>query len=212
MSKNNLKFPVEESKENTTFIRNTKPPKEAAISAVKTLLAYAGEDITRQGLVSTPDRVVRSYDEFFNGYSQDPIAILERTFTETDGYDEMVILSNISFVSHCEHHMAPIIGKAHVGYLPDQRVVGISKLARIVEVYAHRLQIQEKMTAQIANTINNVLSPRGVAVIVQASHQCMTTRGVNKPGVDMHTSHMLGAFRENPATRQEFMTMIGNGS
>lgn len=211
MSKSNLKFPVEESKQNPPFTKSERPPKEAAIRAVRTLLAYAGEDITRQGLVSTPDRVVRSYEEFFNGYSQDPIAILERTFTETDGYDEMVILSNISFVSHCEHHMAPIIGKAHVGYLPDQRVVGISKLARIVEVYAHRLQIQEKMTAQIANTINNVLSPRGVAVIVQASHQCMTTRGVNKPGVDMHTSHMLGAFRENPATRQEFMTIIGNG-
>ncbi|MBC92128.1 MAG: GTP cyclohydrolase I FolE [Rhodospirillaceae bacterium] len=212
MAKNNLNFSVEEDKEKPPYIGNKRPPKEAAIRAVRTLLAYAGEDVTRQGLRSTPDRVVRSYDEFFNGYSQDPIAILERTFTETEGYDEMIVLSNISFVSHCEHHMAPIIGKAHVGYLPDQRVVGISKLARIVEVYARRLQIQEKMTAQIANTIDDVLSPRGVGVIVQASHQCMTTRGVNKPGVDMHTSHMLGSFRENPATRQEFMNIIGSGS
>jgi GTP cyclohydrolase I len=187
------------------------PTREEALGAVRTLIAYAGEDIMREGLLSTPDRVVRSYDEFFGGYSQDPNAILERTFTETDGYDEMVVLTNIYFVSHCEHHMAPIIGRAHVGYLPDQRVVGISKLARIVEVYARRLQIQEKMTAQIANTINSVLNPRGVAVILQASHQCMTTRGVNKPGVEMMTSRMLGAFREHPATRNEFMTMIGQG-
>jgi GTP cyclohydrolase I len=187
------------------------PTREDAVEAVRTLLAYAGEDIAREGLLNTPDRVVRSYDEFFGGYSQDPAAILERTFTETDGYDEMVVLSNISFVSHCEHHMAPIVGRAHVGYLPDQRVVGISKLARIVEVYARRLQIQEKMTAQIANIIDSVLSPRGVAVVIQASHQCMTTRGVNKPGVEMMTSRMLGAFREHPATRNEFMTMIGHG-
>jgi GTP cyclohydrolase I len=187
------------------------PTREDALEAVRTLIAYAGEDTTREGLLSTPDRVVRSYDEFFGGYSQDPTAILERTFTETDGYDEMVVLTNIYFVSHCEHHMAPIIGRAHVGYLPDQRVVGISKLARIVEVYARRLQIQEKMTAQIANTIDSVLNPRGVAVILQASHQCMTTRGVNKPGVEMMTSRMLGAFREHPATRSEFMTMVGRG-
>jgi GTP cyclohydrolase I len=187
------------------------PTREDALKAVRTLIAYAGEDISREGLLSTPDRVVRSYDELFGGYNQDPNAILERTFTETDGYDEMVVLTNIYFVSHCEHHMAPIIGRAHVGYLPDQRVVGISKLARIVEVYARRLQIQEKMTAQIANTIDSVLNPRGVAVILQASHQCMTTRGVNKPGVEMMTSRMLGAFREHPATRNEFLTMIGQG-
>ncbi|MEK9832654.1 MAG: GTP cyclohydrolase I FolE, partial [Rhodospirillaceae bacterium] len=163
----------------------------------------------REGLLDTPDRVVRSYDEFFGGYLEDTVAILERTFSETDGYDEIVLLRNIGFVSHCEHHMAPIIGHAHVAYLPRTRVVGISKLARVVEAYARRLQIQEKMTAQIANIINEVLEPRGVAVVIEASHQCMSTRGVNKTGVNMVTSRMLGAFRDDPATRQEFLSMIG---
>jgi GTP cyclohydrolase I len=188
-----------------------RPDRAAALAAVRTLLAYAGDDPDREGLLDTPDRVVRSYDEFFAGYFEDPAALLERTFSETDGYDEMVVLRDIGFVSHCEHHMVPIIGRAHVGYLPAQRVVGISKLARVVEVYARRLQIQEKLTAQIANTLDAVLQPRGVAVVIEASHQCMTTRGVNKAGVDMVTSRMLGAFRDDPATRQEFMTMIGKG-
>jgi len=186
-----------------------RPSSEQARAAVRTLLAYAGDDPAREGLLDTPDRVVRSYDEFFGGYLEDPVAILERTFSETDGYDEIVLLRNIGFVSHCEHHMAPIIGHAHVAYLPKTRVVGISKLARVVEAYARRLQIQEKMTAQIANIINEVLEPRGVAVVIEASHQCMSTRGVNKTGVNMVTSRMLGAFRDDPATRQEFLSMIG---
>lgn len=187
----------------------SKPSRDAALEAVRTLLAYAGDDPSREGLQDTPDRVVRSFDEFFGGYLDDPVAILERTFSETDGYDEIVLLRNIDFVSHCEHHMAPIIGHAHVAYLPKSRVVGISKLARIVEAYARRLQIQEKMTAQIANIIDEVLQPRGVAVVIEAAHQCMSTRGVNKTGVDMVTSRMLGAFRDDPATRQEFLAMIG---
>lgn len=186
-----------------------KPSRDAALDAVRTLLAYAGDDPDREGLLDTPDRVVRSYDEFFGGYLDDPKQILARTFSETEGYDEIVLLRNIGFVSHCEHHMAPIIGHAHVAYLPNSRVVGISKLARVVEAYARRLQIQEKMTAQIANIIDEVLQPRGVAVVIEAAHQCMSTRGVNKTGVDMVTSHMLGAFRDNPATRQEFLAMIG---
>ncbi len=191
---------------------SVRPTREDAEMAIRTLLAYAGDDPSREGLLDTPDRVVRSYDEFFGGYSEDPAAILERTFSEIDGYDEIVALRDIPFVSHCEHHMAPIIGRAHIGYLPNHRVVGISKLARIVEVYARRLQIQEKMTAQIANTIDEVLQPRGVAVVLEAAHQCMTTRGVNKPGVDMVTSRMLGAFRDNQATRQEFMSVIGKAA
>jgi GTP cyclohydrolase I len=154
--------------------------------------------------------VVRSYEEFFSGYDEDPAALLRRTFEETDGYDEMVLLRDITFESHCEHHMVPIIGKAHVAYLPDSRVVGISKLARVVEAYAKRLQIQEKMTAQIANAINAELQPRGVAVVVEAAHQCMTTRGVHKPGVSMVTSRMLGAFRDDAMTRREFLAMIGS--
>ncbi|NNE85960.1 MAG: GTP cyclohydrolase I FolE [Alphaproteobacteria bacterium] len=193
----------------TSLGQSGRPSREDAEAAVRTLLAYAGDDPTREGLLDTPDRVVRSYEEFFGGYSEDPGAILERTFSEIDGYDEIVALRDINFVSHCEHHMAPIIGRAHIGYLPNHRVVGISKLARIIEVYARRLQIQEKMTAQIANTIDEVLQPRGVAVVIEAAHQCMTTRGVNKPGVDMVTSRMLGAFRDNQATRQEFMSVIG---
>jgi GTP cyclohydrolase I len=195
--------------ENASTSDDIKPSRNDALDAVRTLLAYTGDDPHREGLLDTPDRVVRSYDEFFGGYHEDPVSMLERTFSETDGYDEIVLLRNIGFVSHCEHHMAPIIGHAHVAYLPRTRVVGISKLARVVEAYARRLQIQEKMTAQIANIINEVLEPRGVAVMIEAAHQCMSTRGVNKTGVDMVTSRMLGAFREDPATRQEFLSMIG---
>jgi GTP cyclohydrolase I len=172
-------------------------------------LRWAGEDPNREGLKGTPGRVVRSYEEFFEGYNQDPEEILRTTFEETDGYDEMVVLKDIDFHSHCEHHMVPIIGKAYIAYLPERRVVGISKLARVVEAYARRLQIQEKMTAQIANAINDVLKPKGVAVVVEAEHQCMTTRGVHKPGVAMVTSTMLGAFRDDALTRREFLAIIG---
>lgn len=187
-----------------------KPTREEALEAVKTLLRWAGDDPNREGLLATPDRVVRSYDEFFGGYDVDPDEVLQRTFEEVEGYDEIVLLRDIGFVSHCEHHMAPIIGKAHVAYMPDNRVVGISKLARIVEAYARRLQIQEKMTAQIANTINDVLKPKGVAVVIEAAHQCMTTRGVNKTGVTMVTSRMLGLFRSNASTRREFLALVGS--
>lgn len=187
-----------------------RPDREEALDAVRTLLAYAGDDPDREGLLDTPDRVVRSWDEFFAGYFEDPVEILSRTFEETDGYDEMVILKDIPFNSHCEHHIRPIIGHAHIAYLPDKRVVGISKLARILEVYAKRLQIQEKMTAQIANAINDVLQPRGVGVVIKASHECMTTRGVNKQGVSMVTSTLLGTFKSDASTRAEFMRLIGN--
>jgi len=187
-----------------------RPTREEAEEAVRTLLRWAGDDPTREGLVGTPERVVRSYDEFFAGYEIDPVALLERVFEETDGYDEIVLLRDIRLESHCEHHMVPIIGRAHVAYLPYRRVVGISKLARVVEAYAKRLQIQEKLTAQIANTIQDVLQPRGVAVVIEAAHQCMTTRGVHKPGVTMVTSRMLGAFRDDPTTRREVLAMIGN--
>ncbi len=186
-----------------------RPSRAEAEAAVRTLIRWAGDNPEREGLLGTPDRVVRSYEEFFSGYDEDPAQMLERTFEETDGYDEMVILRDIRLESHCEHHMVPIIGRLHVAYLPDKRVVGISKLARVAEIYARRLQIQEKLTAQIANTIQTVLQPRGVAVVVEAQHQCMTTRGVHKPGVSMVTSRMLGVFRDNPATRQEFMAMVG---
>ena len=187
-----------------------KPSREEAEEAVRTLLRWAGDDPEREGLQETPSRVVKAYEEFFRGYEEDPAAYLERTFEETEGYDEMVLLKDIRFESHCEHHMAPIIGKAHVGYLPRRRVVGISKLARLVELYAKRLQIQEKMTVQIAQSLHDILQPDGVAVVIEASHQCMTTRGVHKPGVVMVTSRMLGAFRDNQATRREFLAMIGN--
>ncbi|MEO8713381.1 MAG: GTP cyclohydrolase I FolE [Acetobacteraceae bacterium] len=188
------------------------PTREEAEAAVRVLLRWAGDDPEREGLRDTPARVVRSYEEFYGGYLIDPVAVLERTFEETDGYDEIVLLRDIRVESHCEHHMAPIIGRAHVAYLPHRRVVGISKLARVVEAYSKRLQIQEKMTAQIANTIQDVLQPRGVAVMVEAAHQCMTTRGVHKSGVTMVTSHMLGAFRDDPTTRRELLAMIGNGA
>ena len=185
-----------------------RPTRAEAEEAVRTLLRWACDDPNREGLRDTPARVVRSYEEFFAGYHVDPVALLERTFEETDGYDEMVLLRDIRVESYCEHHMVPIIGRAHIAYLPHRRVVGISKLARVIEAYAKRLQIQEKLTAQIANTINEVLQPRGVAVVIEATHQCMTTRGVHKPGVSMVTSRMLGAFREDQSTRKEFLSMI----
>jgi GTP cyclohydrolase IA len=186
------------------------PTREEAEAAIRTLLLWAGDDPNREGLRDTPSRVARAYQEFFTGYGTDPFALLERTFEETDGYDEIVLLRDIRLESTCEHHMAPIIGRVHVAYLPHRRVVGISKLARVVDAYAKRLQIQEKLTAQIANTIQDVLEPRGVAVVVEAAHQCMTTRGVHKPGVTMVTSRMLGAFRDNSATRRELLSMIGS--
>ena len=185
-----------------------RPAKAEAEAAIRTLIAYAGDDPAREGLAGTPERVARSFDEFYAGYFEDPVAILQRTFEEIEGYDELVLLRDIPFVSHCEHHLAPIIGRAHVGYLPRARVVGISKLARVVEVFARRMQIQEKMTAQIANTIQQVLEPLGVGVVIEAEHHCMTTRGVNKPGVTMTTSTLLGAFRDNPETRREFQLLI----
>ncbi len=190
----------------------TRPSREDAEAAVRTLLRWAGDDPSREGLIDTPARVVRSYEEFFAGYSIDPDEYLRRTFEEVEGYDEMVVLRNIRVESYCEHHMVPIIGRAHVAYMPHHRVVGISKLARIVEAYSKRLQIQEKMTVQIADTINKVLEPMGVAVVIEASHQCMTTRGVHKPGVSMITSHMLGVFRSNPTTRKELMALLGASS
>lgn len=187
---------------------NRMPTKQEAEEAVRTLIRWAGDDPEREGLVGTPDRVVRSYKEFFAGYLEDPVELLQRTFEETDGYDEMVVLKDIRLESHCEHHMVPIIGVAHIAYLPKNRVVGISKLARVLEVYAKRLQIQEKLTAQVANTIQEVLEPQGIAVVIEAAHQCMTTRGVRKPGVTMVTSKMLGCFRDNAETRKEFLSII----
>jgi GTP cyclohydrolase IA len=189
---------------------SARPSRAEAEEAVRTLLRWAGDDPTREGLIDTPARVVRSYEEYFAGYGLDPMAILERTFEEADGYDEIVLLRDIRLESHCEHHMVPIIGRAHVAYLPYRRIVGISKLARVVEAYAKRFQIQEKLTAQIANTIQDVLQPRGVAVMIEASHQCMTTRGVHKPGATMVTSHMLGAFRDDASTRRELLAMLGS--
>ena len=189
-------------------IDNIRPSREDAEAAVRVLIRWAGDDPAREGLLDTPGRVVRAYEEFFAGYQEDPRAILERTFEEVEGYDEIVLLRDIRLESYCEHHMVPIIGRAHVAYLPHHRVVGISKLARVVEAYGKRLQIQEKLTAQIANTINEVLEPRGVAVMIEAEHECMSTRGVHKSGVSMVTSRMLGAFRDNEATRRELLAMI----
>ena len=186
------------------------PTQAEAEAAVRVLLRWAGDDPSREGLRDTPARVARSYRELFAGYGVDAAALLERTFEEVDGYDEIILLRDIRLESYCEHHMVPIIGKAHVAYLPDRRVVGISKLARVVDAFSKRLQIQEKLTVQIANTINDVLHPKGVAVVIEAGHQCMTTRGVHKPGVGMVTSRMLGAFRDNPETRRELLAMIGN--
>ncbi len=186
-----------------------RPSRAETEAAVRILIEWAGDDPGREGLKGTPGRVARAFEEFFRGYATDPVDLLKRTFEEIDGYDEMVVLKDIRFESHCEHHIAPIIGKAHVAYLPRKRVVGISKLARLVDVYARRLQIQEKMTVQIASTLDEVLQPKGVGVVIEAAHQCMTTRGIHKPGVSMVTSHMLGAFREDPSTRREFLAFIG---
>jgi GTP cyclohydrolase I len=187
----------------------TKPSRPEAEAAVRTLLRWIGDDPDREGLVGTPSRVVRAFDDWFSGYNDDPLEFLRRTFREVDGYDEMIVLRDISFESHCEHHMAPIIGKVHVGYLPDRKVVGISKLVRVVEAFARRLQVQESLTAQIAHCIQDVLKPRGVGVVIEGVHQCMTTRGVRKYGVSMITSQLLGHFRSDPRTRAEFLSMIG---
>ena len=192
--------------------RSTRPSRAEAEKAIETLLRWAGDDPQREGLLETPARVARAFEDWFSGYGSDPEAALTRTFEEVEGYDELIVLRGVRFESHCEHHLAPIIGQVHVGYLPSHRVVGISKLARVVDSFARRLQVQEKMTAQIANCIQNVLAPRGVGVVVEASHQCMTTRGVHKSGVSMVTSMMLGAFRENALTRREFLNSVGNPS
>jgi GTP cyclohydrolase I len=188
-----------------------KPSKEEAEAAVRTLLRWAGEDPAREGLLDTPRRVVDAYGDWFSGYREDPREYLARTFEEVAGYDEMIVLRDIEFESHCEHHMAPIIGKAHIGYLPSGKVVGISKLARVVEAYARRFQVQEKMTAQIARCIQEVLQPRGVGVVVVGAHECMTTRGIHKRGVSMVTSKMMGDFREDARTRAEFLRFIEVG-
>jgi GTP cyclohydrolase I len=185
-----------------------KPGRKQAEEAIRTLLLWAGEDPRREGLVDTPKRVVSAYEDWFGGYKEDPVRFLKRTFEEVDGYDEMIVLRDIAFESHCEHHMAPIIGHAHVGYLPNSKVVGISKLARVVEAFARRFQVQEKMTAQVANCIWDVLNPKGVGVVIEATHQCMTTRGVRKSDVSMVTSQMLGLFRKDARTRAEFLGMI----
>ncbi len=185
-----------------------RPSRTEVEAAFRTIIRWTGDNPDRDGLLNTPARLARAYEEYFRGYNEDPERILSTTFEETEGYDEMIILRGIRFESHCEHHIAPIIGRAWVAYIPDGRVVGISKLARIVEVYAKRLQIQEKMTAQIANAINNVLQPQGVGVIIKAEHYCMTARGIMKPGADLVTSRMLGVFRDSAPTRQEFLSMV----
>jgi GTP cyclohydrolase I len=187
-----------------------RPSRDEAEHAVRTLLLWAGDDPAREGLRDTPARVARAFEDWFSGYGEDPESYLARTFEEVEGYDDMIVLKDIRFESHCEHHLAPIIGRAHVGYLPNNKVVGISKLARVVEAYARRLQVQEKMNAQIAHCIATVLQPKGVAVVIEAAHQCMTTRGVHKPGVSLVTSTMHGVFRDNQATRREFLAVIGN--
>ncbi|UHQ20488.1 GTP cyclohydrolase I FolE [Lysobacter sp. KIS68-7] len=187
-------------------------PRSEAEDAVRTLLRWSGENPDREGLLDTPKRVVRAYEDWFSGYAMDPDDYLARTFEEVCGYDELIVLRDIQFESHCEHHMAPIIGRAHVGYLPNGKVVGISKLARVVEAYARRFQVQEKMTAQIANCIERALQPLGVGVVIEAAHECMTTRGVHKRGVSMVTSTMLGSFREDARTRSEFLQFVSVGS
>lgn len=189
--------------------RSDRPSRSEAEDAVRTLIRWTGDDPEREGLLDTPRRVVKAYEEFFAGYDTDPADLLSRTFKEVEGYDEMVVLRDIRFESHCEHHMVPIIGKVHIGYLPVRRVVGISKLARVVDAFAKRLQIQEKLTAQIANAINDVLAPAGVGVVVESEHHCMTTRGIHKHGAAMVTSTMLGAFRADPKTRREFQSFLG---
>ncbi|HUJ46461.1 MAG TPA: GTP cyclohydrolase I FolE [Rhizomicrobium sp.] len=190
--------------------KEPRPSREEAERAIRTLLRWAGDDPDREGLIDTPARVAKAYEEWFSGYGEDPEEYLRRTFEEVEGYDEMITLKDIRFESHCEHHLAPIIGHVHIGYLPKNKVVGISKLARVVDTYARRFQVQEKMNAQIAHCIQKVLEPEGVGVVIEATHQCMTTRGVHKPGVSMVTSMMLGQFRQNPLTRREFLSVIGN--
>jgi len=189
-----------------------RPSREETEAAIRTLLRWAGDDPTREGLRDTPERVARAFEDWFSGYNEDPEEFLSRTFEEVEGYDDMVVLKDIRFESHCEHHLAPIIGRVHIGYLPNNKVVGISKLARVVDAFARRLQVQETLKAQIANCIQHVLDPKGVAVVIEATHQCMTTRGVHKPGVTMVTSTMSGEFRKNPLTRREFLAVIGNPS
>ena len=189
-----------------------RPSREEAEDAVRTLLAWTGDNVSREGLKDTPKRVVNAYQDWFSGYDEDPNAILKKTFSEVEGYDEIIMLRDIRIESHCEHHVAPFIGSAHVAYLPNKRVVGISKLARITNIFAKRLQVQEKLTAQIATCIQKVLKPRGVAVVVEAQHECMTTRGINTPGISMVTSQLLGKFRTDPSTRREFYSMINQGS
>lgn len=196
----------------TKAISLKRPTREQAQEAVRTLIAWAGDDPAREGLLETPRRVVDSYLEFFAGYQEDPDQVLSKTFEEVEDYDEMVLLKNMRVESHCEHHMVPIIGKAHIAYIPDKRVVGISKLARLLDIYAHRLQTQETMTAQIADTIERVLKPKGVAVVIDAAHQCMTTRGVHKTETSTITSRLLGSFKTDPRTRQEFMNLIASSS
>ncbi|MGB5354582.1 MAG: GTP cyclohydrolase I FolE [Woeseia sp.] len=196
------------AKAKTTEKKPRKPSRKQAEEAITTLLLWAGEDPRREGLLDTPARVARAYEDWFSGYNDDPVSYLERTFEEVEGYDEMIVLRDITFESHCEHHMAPIIGRAHVGYLPSDKVVGISKLARVVDTFARRFQVQEKLTAQIAHCIQDVLKPKGVGVVIDAAHQCMTTRGVHKSGVSMVTSQMLGTFRKDARTRAEFLNMI----
>ena len=192
--------------------KNKKPSRTEAEAAVKTLLAWAGEDVKREGLKDTPKRVVKAYEDWFSGYNEDPKEVLKKTFSELDGYDEIIMLRDIRIESHCEHHIAPFIGSAHVAYLPKKRVVGISKIARITKIFSKRMQVQEKLTAQIANCIQEVLKPRGVAVVIEAQHQCMTTRGINTPGISMVTSQLLGKFRTDASTRREFYSMINQGS
>ena len=187
-----------------------KPSREEAEDAVKTLIRWSGDNPSREGLLGTPSRFVRAWEEFFAGYNEDPVEVLQRTFQETGGYNEMVVLRDIQFFSHCEHHIVPIVGKVHVAYVPATRVVGISKLARVVDIFARRMQIQEKLTAEIATTINQVMQPKGVGVLVEAQHQCMPTRGVQKSEVSMVTSHMLGEFRDDPEMRREFLSLLGN--
>src|SRR5271166_5266107 len=204
--------PLSASQPRLRSAASLRPSRAEAEEAVRTLIRWAGDDPEREGLLGTPDRVIRAFREYFTGYEEDPVALLQRTFEETDGYDEIVVLKDIRFESHCEHHLAPIIGKAHIGYLPNNKVVGISKLARVVDVFARRLQVQETMNAQIAACIQKVLDPKGVAVVIEATHQCMTTRGVHKTGVTMVTSTMHGEFRKNPLTRREFLSVIGNPS
>ncbi len=202
------------SGETELIVTNTdgrrRPSQAEAESAVRTLIKWAGDDPDREGLIGTPERVVRAYEEFFAGYNEDPVALLAKTFEDAVVYDEMIVMRDIRLESHCEHHIVPILGKAHIGYMPAGRVVGISKLARLVEVFAKRMQIQETLTAQIADTIQDVLKPRGVGVIIEAAHQCMTTRGIRKPGVSMVTSRMLGSFRDDLETRREFIATIGS--